>query len=175
MPIPDICNSRFIDLDPAWKHTKKYKKIIRNYVSQGGRYAGFCLGAYLAGKDRGFDILPPGSNATDEIDQPGTQVPDERDTVIQVDWAFQTGKRKGEADKGRWVYFQDGAVIQLLHEGSATILGRYSSNGDVAASVTPFGKGWVGVVGPHPEADELWCEYSFLYLKDSLLNDGLFS
>lgn len=148
------------DLDPAWKKTKQYKKIIRDYVSQGGRYAGFCLGAYLAGGNPGFDILPFGSNATDEIDQPGTEVSDERDTVIRVDWDFQTGPRKGETDKGRWVYFQDGAVIQLGQEElpDQLVLGRYSSNGDIAASVIPFGKGWVGVVGPHPEADETWYE-----------------
>ncbi|KAI1038206.1 hypothetical protein LB503_012121 [Fusarium chuoi] len=38
------------------------------------------------------------------------------------------------------------------------IVGRYSANGDVAASIIPYGKGSVGLVGPHPEADHTWYE-----------------
>ncbi|KAH7020861.1 uncharacterized protein B0I36DRAFT_353601 [Microdochium trichocladiopsis] len=45
----------------------------------------------------------------------------------------------------------DGEVV-----GGGRVLGRYSANGDVAAAVLPFGKGWVGLVGPHPEADQSW-------------------
>ncbi|KAH8705807.1 hypothetical protein BGW36DRAFT_435816 [Talaromyces proteolyticus] len=144
------------DLEPGWKHTKKYKKAIRDYVAQGGIYAGFCLGAYLAGPKLGYDILPPGSYIADEADQPGAQVKNYKDTVIQVDWTFHTGPNKGQEQDGRWLYFQDGAVMKLAPNASALILGKYSSNGDIAASVTPFGKGWVGLVGPHPEADESW-------------------
>lgn len=62
------------------------------------------------------------------------------------------------------MYFQDGAVIKLSPNASQTILGRYSSNGDVAAAVTSFGSGWVGLVGPHPEADRSWCECCLYFL-----------
>ncbi|KAH8705389.1 hypothetical protein BGW36DRAFT_393017 [Talaromyces proteolyticus] len=144
------------DLAPAWEATKKYKDVIRNYVAEGGRYAGFCVGAYLAGPDQGFDLLPSGSSVAREVDQPGSQVPDERDTVIQVDWTFQTGSEKGQKQDGRWVYFQDGAVVKLAADAPGVVLGTYSSNGNVASSVTPFEKGWVGLVGPHPEADQSW-------------------
>lgn len=92
------------------------------------------------------------------MDQPGAQVKNETDTVIQVNWNFQTGPKQGEVEDGRWLYFQDGAVIKLASNASALVLGRFSSNDDVAASVTPFGEGWVGLVGPHPEADESWCK-----------------
>ena len=61
------------------------------------------------------------------------------------------------------MFFQDGAVMKLkgdvAEEANGTkILGRYASNGDVAATLTPFGKGWVGLVGPHPEATGDWCK-----------------
>lgn len=36
---------------------KKYAGAVRDFVSGGGRYLGFCLGAYLAGSDPGFDLL----------------------------------------------------------------------------------------------------------------------
>ncbi|CRG86454.1 putative protein C23C11,06c [Talaromyces islandicus] len=148
------------DLKPGWKHTKKYKNAIREYVAQGGRYAGFCLGAYLAGPHLGYDLLPPGSFIADEMDQDGAQVKNATNTVIQVNWTFHTGAKKGEKEDGRWLYFQDGAVMKLapsvLNDSSTTILGRFSANNDIAASVTSFEKGWVGLVGPHPEADESW-------------------
>lgn len=138
---------------------KRYKPIIRDFVQNGGRYIGFCLGAYLAGHDPGFDLLSPKDDADEEVSQPGAQVTDdEEDTVIQIDWTFTTGPRKGQTEHKRWLYFQDGAMFDVAKGSKAQVLGRYSSNGDVAAMLTSFGAGWVGLVGPHPEADESWCE-----------------
>lgn len=137
---------------------KRYKPAIRNYIAHGGRYAGFCLGAYLAGHDPGFDLLPSDSDTNEEIIQKGAQVTNTKDTIIQVDWRFHSGPRKGELQPGRWMYFQDGAVMELSN-ASAIELGRYSSNGGVAACVFSFGEGSVGLVGPHPEADGSWCGY----------------
>lgn len=138
---------------------KKYKQAIRDFVTRGGRYAGFCLGAYLGGRNPGFALLPPHCDTNEECIQPGAQVTNRRNTVIQVDWRFQTGPEKGERQNGRWMYFQDGAVMELSPNACAIILGTYSSNGNIAASVTPFGNGWVGLVGPHPEADRSWCKF----------------
>jgi len=91
-----------------------------------------------------------------EIKRRGAQVDNEDDTVIEVDWTFSSGK----TDKKRWLYFQDGVVIKgFAAKTPGQVLGRYSSNGDVASSVTPYGKGWVGLVGPHPEADKTWCKF----------------
>jgi hypothetical protein len=39
---------------------------------------------------------------------------------------------------------------------TARVLGRYRSNGALAAVLSPYGKGWVGIIGPHPEADQSW-------------------
>ncbi|KAL4731478.1 hypothetical protein ACLX1H_000446 [Fusarium chlamydosporum] len=141
--------------EKAYRQTKRYKKTIQNFVNNGGHYMGFCLGAYLAGPNDGYDLLPNGVKTDQEIERRGAQIRDENDTVIQVDWTFKTGK----TDKSRWLYFQDGVVIKGLKEDKpGRVIGKYSSNGDVAASVTPYGKGWVGLVGPHPEADETWYE-----------------
>lgn len=112
----------------------------------------------MAGHDPGFGLIPPNDNVAQEIEAPGSQVDDEDDTIIQVDWTFSTGKKKGKTERKRWLYFQDGAALMLAEGSEARVLARYERTGDVAALVCGFGKGWVGCVGPHPEADQAWCK-----------------
>lgn len=50
-------------------------------------------------------------------------------------------------------------MFEVAEESETRVLGRYSSTGDVAAVLNGFGKGWVGNVGPHPEADKAWCKF----------------
>ncbi|KAJ1324791.1 BPL-N domain-containing protein [Microdochium nivale] len=144
------------DLDTAYGLTRQYQDAIRKFVSEGGHYLGFCLGAYLAGHKSGYGLLPAGVGAGQEIKRKHAQVKGDEDTVIRVDWTFTNGKK----ETGRSVYFQDGVVLTGLDDKSCPvkgrILSRYSANGDVAAAVLPFGKGWVRLVGPHPEADQVW-------------------
>jgi hypothetical protein len=130
------------DLDPEWRHMRRYAPEIRAFVARGGRYLGVCLGAYLAGQDPGFGLLPGDSD--EYIESRGATVQNTRDTVVAVQWR---GRR-------RHMYFQDGACFRL-RPGAAEILARYE-NGLAAAAVARFGSGVVGVVGPHPEADGSW-------------------
>lgn len=139
---------------------KPYIGAVRDFVSNGGRYIGFCLGAYMSGHDPGFSLIPAGDDVSDEIDEPGSQVKNDNDTIIQVDWTFSTGKKAGTTEKKRWVYFQDGAVFTLGDDSPAKVLATYSSDGNVAAMLNQFGKGWVANVGPHPEANQDWCKFS---------------
>lgn len=154
-------------LDPAWKVMKEYKEPIDDFVARGGRYLGFCLGAYLAGQDPGFELLPSGVDTDEEISQRNAQVKNEKDTVIEVNWTFSTGDKKGKTEKDRWLYFQDGAAI-VGRAGKCgdkgKVLGRYSRSGDVAAYVAGYKKGVVGVVGPHPEATKDW--YDLEHIKN---------
>lgn len=129
--------------------------MVQDFVRNGGHYMGFCLGAYLADDEPGFALMPPGVNVGSEIERDGAQVDDPRDAVVQVDWKFVNGTRI----KKRWAYFQEGAVVTGLEDDSPYILGRYSSNNDVAATVTPYGKGTVALTGFHSEADESWCKF----------------
>ncbi len=136
---------------------KKYANVIRDYVANGGHYMGFCVGAYLASNDPGFALLPNGDNVDEEVEQPNPQVKTRNDTVINVNWTFSTGDEAGKTQK-RWVYFQDGAVMHIQHSSPTKILARYSYDNNIAATLSPYKKGWVGLVGPHPEADEEWCK-----------------
>ncbi|KAI9148827.1 hypothetical protein HJFPF1_10869 [Paramyrothecium foliicola] len=45
----DQCPEAFAHLDEAWEEIQEHAETIRDYVQAGGRYMGFCLGAYLAG------------------------------------------------------------------------------------------------------------------------------
>lgn len=132
----------------------KYKGMIQDFVRNGGHYLGVCLGAYLA-DSAGFDLLPKGVHSGSEIERDGAPIHTDDDTVVKVDYRFSDGSVKN----GRWVYFQEGAVITGLNEDSDQVIAQYTANDDVAASVTPYGKGFVGLIGFHPEADETWCKF----------------
>lgn len=150
----------FLDLEQAWEEAEPYAADMRDFVARGGWYLGFCLGAFLAGPDTGFGLIPEGDKAAREIERPNAQVDDIDDTVIQVDWTFSAGKKQGTTERERWLYFQDGAAFVLSDHSPTTVLARYSQNGDVASTLNAFGQGWVANVGPHPEADQSWCTFS---------------
>ncbi|HEX5541359.1 MAG TPA: BPL-N domain-containing protein [Micromonospora sp.] len=127
----------------AWRSLRDHADDIRAFVRDGGNYLGFCLGGYLAGPGRGFGLLS--AEVDSYISSPRASVHDTADTLVQIRW-------RGEL---RSMYFQDGPVFRLRPGASATVLATYDT-GEPAAVVAGYGAGRVGVVGPHPEADELW-------------------
>lgn len=131
----------------GWRHTRDYAPQLRDFVAGGGTYLGFCLGAYLAGDDPGYRLFP--GRVRQYIGTDDATVHDTDDTVVSVSWR----------DQERHMYFQDGTAFAVPHDDwdavGATVLARYP-NDEVAAVVTPYGRGRVGLVGPHPEADESW-------------------
>jgi glutamine amidotransferase-like uncharacterized protein len=148
----------------TWPHMKPYRSLIRDFVDEGGVYLGFCLGAYFAGSP-GYQLLPKGDNTNEECTQPGAEVKDLKNTIIQVDWHFSTGAKDGTTEK-RWIFFQDGAVMEVgKNMTGVEVLGNYARNQDVAATLNPFGKGVVACTGPHPEATEDWCK---LWVSDGI-------
>lgn len=131
-------------LKKAYRKLKHDAPVVRDFVRSGGRYLGFCLGGYLAGETPGFGLLPGDTDRF--ISSPGAEPTHADDAVTTVIW---NGRR-------RQVFFQDGAWFDLdPARGSAEVLATYL-NGLPAAVVAPFGRGVVGVVGPHPEATADW-------------------
>ncbi len=130
-------------LRKAYRRLGKHGGAIAEFVSGGGRYLGFCLGGYLAGHTPGFALLP--GDTERYIDTPASGVTGTEDTVVEVSWA---GAR-------RPVFFQDGPSFVLQPGHGAEILATYP-NGRPAAVLSRYGRGAVGVVGPHPEADLSW-------------------
>lgn len=131
-------------LADAWPHMRRYADDVRAFTGRGGHYLGFCLGAYLAGTP-GFRLLP--GDTRRYITTRKAVVHTDRETVIPVHWQGSL----------RHMYFQDGPVFRLRRGADTHVLARYT-NGLPAAVVTKYGRGVVGVVGPHPEADANWYE-----------------
>ncbi|WP_163509209.1 BPL-N domain-containing protein [Fodinicola acaciae] len=129
-------------LKRAYKHMKHHRDEIRDFIADGGKYLGFCVGGYLAGATPGFDLLPGDTDQYIETDD--ATIDDDGNTLVEVVW---NGRR-------RTVFFQDGPHFDIKRR-SANVLATYT-NGTVAAAVVPFGRGKVGVVGPHPEATRDW-------------------
>lgn len=142
------------DVDAVGALGREAIEAVHRYVYAGGRYLGFCMGGFLAGNP-GFNLL---DGDTDQyIIQPGATVTTTDAVVTPIRWR----------GKLRQMYFQNGNII-YFNSGAAdiTVLARYP-NHNIAASVSPFGKGKVGIVGPHPEADASW------YAEDGLTDpDG---
>ncbi|MFI5781382.1 BPL-N domain-containing protein [Nocardia sp. NPDC051570] len=130
-------------LEQAYRHLRDQREAIRGFVGGGGRYLGFCLGGYLAGATPGFALLP---GDTDQyIDTRRATVRTEDNTVVEVRWR----------GRSRQLFFQDGPHFDIDTDTGTTVLATYP-NKAIAAAVTPFGAGRVGVVGPHPEATPDW-------------------
>lgn len=118
--------------------------VIKQYVAGGGRYLGFCMGAYLAGSDPGMGLLLPGD--TGEYNQTrGALVTSTAEVVIPVRWGRTTHDN----------FAQDPPHIIASNVRGERVLSRFS-NGAINALVRPYGRGALGVVGTHPEADRSW-------------------
>nr|WP_271212797.1 BPL-N domain-containing protein [Rhodococcus wratislaviensis]GLK39508.1 hypothetical protein GCM10017611_63790 [Rhodococcus wratislaviensis] len=142
-------------LQDAYRHLKKHKPQIQNYVRSGGRYLGICLGGYLAGATPGFALIP--GDADQYASSPGASITTTSDTIAAVRWR---GRRT-------YAYFQDGPYFWLHDDARATVLATYP-DGRVAALTAPYGQGRVAVVGPHPEADRSWYDDSHLTNPDGI-------
>ena len=131
-------------LASAYRRLRRHRRTIRDFVKSGGHYLGFCLGGYLAGRTPGFALLP--GDTDQHIVGYDARVRHDGDTVLDVVW-------RGAA---RPVFFQDGPAFHLEPDARGVeVLARYP-NGEIAALTAPFGRGAVGVVGPHPEAGPDW-------------------
>ncbi|CZT20324.1 uncharacterized protein RCC_06183 [Ramularia collo-cygni] len=116
--------------------------------------------------------MPKGVEVTQEINQPGAEYDDERDVLGRIDYTFFTGDKAGQTVKDRWIYFQDGCVVKNFKEpDDQIVLGCYTTNNDVAATLSKFGNGWVDTIGLHPEADDSWFESVGIDAPDGLQYD----
>jgi glutamine amidotransferase-like uncharacterized protein len=153
-------------LQTAYTFLEDDVHLIEQFVRSGGHYLGFCMGGYLAGATPGFHLLPGDSN--EFVGSPGASVRMLADTTVRVYWRGQL----------RTLYFQDGPYFIIhTHKTKVTILARYT-NDEIAALVAAYGKGAVGVVGPHPEATDTWYRVHHLSVPASLnwnLGDDLIS
>ena len=124
------------DADLFHRIIDKKASIIQNYINDGGKYLGVCMGAYLAGKHY-FDLIKD-VKVQQYITRPNAEVRRSYQTTINVTW-----KRKPTK-----MYFFDGCSFT---GSNFKTVARYA-NGDPMAIIQKN----VGLIGCHPESRETW-------------------
>lgn len=115
---------------------------VRNFVKQGGRYLGICMGAYWAGEHY-FDILE--NIAVEQyIKRPGTCTRRPHPKAMPVTW---------QGNKER-MYFYDGCCFV---GDNMDIVATYS-NGDAMAIIQKQ----IGLIGCHLESEQWWYDKGYL-------------
>jgi hypothetical protein len=123
---------------------KNNTKLITDFVKNGGRYLGICMGAYWAGSHY-FNILD-NVDAVQYIKQPNTDTKRPHAKAINVTW-------NGQKEK---MFFYDGCA--LTGEGFKTI--ATYANGDPMAIIQKR----IGLIGCHPESEKFWYD-SYSWMK----------
>jgi glutamine amidotransferase-like uncharacterized protein len=131
--------------------TRNEIKSIRKFVLSGGSYLGICAGGYLAGRRvdhvAAFNLIPL------EVDE---EYAESEAKIEEVVWNKED----------QFMYFQSGPFFKTNKLPKADILATYKKSNHAAALITPLGHGLVGLIGPHPEADEDWYESEDLTLPN---------
>ena len=126
---------------------RKAQNAVADYVANGGRYLGICMGAYWAGSHY-FDLLD-GVEVINYIKQPTSDIKRSYGTVAAVTWD----------NKPEHIFFYDGCTM-LGDTTKFETIATYA-NGDAAAII----QGRVGIIGPHPESQEYWFEHPYQYIN----------
>jgi glutamine amidotransferase-like uncharacterized protein len=113
-----------------------HRRRVRDFVHNGGRFLGICMGAYWADQEY-FDLLY-NTRVQQYIRRPFSCTRRPHAKHMPVDWL-------GEQQR---MYFYDGAAMV---GGPAQVIARYS-NHDAMAII----QNRVGLIGCHPEAEHHW-------------------
>ena len=135
----------FGDADSYDTLFKNNSKAVRQFVRQGGRYLGICMGAYWAGRHY-LNILDS-VDAVQYLKRPGADTRRPHAKYMPVTW-------QGEADH---MYWYDGCAL-VGDQRKFTTVATYA-NGDAMTII----QNRIGLIGCHPEAEQFWYdEYSWM-------------
>ena len=126
---------------------RRAQNAVADFVAQGGRYLGICMGAYWAGSHY-FDVLD-GVDAVQYIKRPTSDIRRSYSTVAPVTWLGQEEN----------MYFYDGCAL-IGDESKFTTVARYANNDPMAII-----QGTVGIIGGHPESQEYWYQKPWQYIN----------
>lgn len=126
---------------------RQAQNAVADFVAQGGRYLGICMGAYWAGSHY-FDVLD-GVDAVQYIKRPTSDIRRSYGTVAPVTWLGQEEN----------MYFYDGCAL-IGDESKFTTVARYANNDPMAII-----QGTVGIIGGHPESQEYWYQKPWQYIN----------
>jgi len=125
---------------------RRAQNAVADFVANGGRYLGICMGAYWAGSYF-FDILD-GVDAVQYIKQPHADVKRSYSTYAPIMW-------NGHPED---MFFYDGCA--LVGDSTKFQTVATYANGDAMAII----QNRVGIIGCHPESQKYWYEKPRQYL-----------
>ena len=126
--------------------TRTKSNRIADFISQGGRYIGICMGAYWAGS-RYFDFLKD-VDAVQYIKRPTSDIKRSYGTVADIEWLGQKQK----------MFFYDGCTF--TGSGYYDTIAKYSNDEPMAII-----QGNIGLIGCHPESEKFWYEDQYKYIN----------
>jgi glutamine amidotransferase-like uncharacterized protein len=126
---------------------RKAQNAVADYVQQGGRYLGICMGAYWAGSYY-FDILD-NVDAVQYIRQPTSDIKRSYSTVASINWNNQSED----------MFFYDGCAL-VGDTSKFKTIATYA-NGDAMAII----QNRIGLIGCHPESQEYWYKEPRQYIN----------
>ena len=124
---------------------------VRNFVKQGGKYIGICMGAYWAGSYY-LNILQD-VDAVQYLSRPGTDTRRPHAKNISVTWQGTPMN----------MFWYDGCA--LIGDSSKFQTIATYANGDPMAIV----QGNIGLIGCHPESEQFWYD-SYSWMKGKYHN-----
>jgi hypothetical protein len=119
---------------------------VRDFVAQGGRYLGICMGAYWAGSHY-LNILQD-VDAEQYIGRPGTDTRRPHAKNLDICW-------NGRAQK---MFFYDGCALVGDRNKFKTV--ATYANGDAMA----IRQNNIGLIGCHPESEQFWYD-SYTWMR----------
>ena len=123
---------------------------IKQFVQQGGKYLGICMGAYWAGQH--YLNMLEAVDAVQYITRPRTDTRRPHAKNIKITW-------NGSSTE---MFFYDGCA--LVGNGKYDTIATYA-NGDAMAII----QNRIGLIGCHPESERHWYE-SYSWLKGKYHN-----
>jgi putative intracellular protease/amidase len=118
---------------------------VRNFVQQGGKYIGICMGAYWAGSY--YLNMLDGVDAVQYLSRPGTDTRRPHAKNIAITWQGTPMN----------MFWYDGCAL-VGDPTKFTTVATYA-NGDPMAIV----QGNIGLIGCHPESEQFWYDsYSWM-------------
>ena len=130
---------------------KANQNRIKEFVTQGGKYLGICMGAYWAGLYY-LNILD-NVDAVQYITQPDTDTRRPHAKDINIVW-------QGHPNR---MFFYDGCAL-VGDAGKFNTIATYA-NGDAMAII----QNNIGLIGCHPEAESFWYD-SYTWMRGKYVN-----
>ena len=135
----------FGDSDSYDKLFKHNASRVIDFVGNGGRYLGICMGAYWAGKH--YLNIMEGVKVVQYIKRPNADTKRPHAKNISIEWLGQPQN----------MFFYDGCAI--IGDGKYKTFATYA-NGDPMAIIQDR----IGLIGCHPESEAFWYD-SYSWLK----------